>query len=473
MIGIALGDRQTDSRIRLGQGGRRSVGDVTNQRLVDQVTLIFNFPMTSSPLYIDRLTLKNIRCFKHLNIQFNESGGSIVVIGDNGDGKSTVLRSLAMGICDQSSASALFRELHGEYVRTRSPDGYGTIEVELVSRRSNRYRYVIRTRITSLKTFERVDQELYRLTGGHRKPLSQDKFPWHRIFASGYGPGIRVQGTADFDYSSTVDAVYSLFRYDVVLQNPELLIRRLIDAARRKRGEEAGHEVLVHIQQLLAKVLQLESGQIYFEASGIYIKSRSGKVNLSALADGYRGTVTWVLDLVSWWFLYRRDWGSEDFLDVHGVVLIDEVEQHLHPRWQRNIISLLTESFPDVQFIATTHSPLVASGCKGIPVHRFADSEHSIEHPFGWLAEDVYQIMGLHTSRAEALAEHISKFEALDLKRLRGKATPSDLSRLSNMRQALDLLPQDDPTRLISELDNLLKSMEPSTSNQKEKRTNR
>jgi len=58
-------------------------------------------------------------------------------------------------------------------------------------------------------------------------------------------------------------------------------------------------------------------------------------------------------------------------------------------------MGLLTRSFPHVQFIATTHSPLVASGCEGIPVHRLADGVHSVEHPFGWLAEDVYRMMGL------------------------------------------------------------------------------
>ena len=64
--------------------------------------------MTSrQPLYVRKLTLKNIRCFEHLEIEFEE-GKSIVIIGDNGDGKSTVLRALAMGLCDQSSAQLCF-----------------------------------------------------------------------------------------------------------------------------------------------------------------------------------------------------------------------------------------------------------------------------------------------------------------------------------------------------------------------------
>ena len=276
----------------------------------------------SSPFYIERLILKNIRCFKHLDIRFKKRGESIVVVGDNGDGKSTILRSLAIGICDQSSASALFRELHGECVRTGSSKG--TIEVELKGRGREHFRIV--TTINTLKAFERVDQKLYSITGNRRKLLDQDEFPWERIFASGYGPGIRVQGTSDFDYNLTVDAVYSLFRYDVLLQNPELTVRRLIDVARQRRGDDRAKDVLTEIKKLLARVLQLEGpDHIYLERHGIYVRGSSGMVGLSAQGDGFRGTVTWVLDLVSWLFLYRRVAESAQFLDVHGIVLIDEV----------------------------------------------------------------------------------------------------------------------------------------------------
>lgn len=408
----------------------------------------------TTPLYLERLALTDIRCFKHLDIQFKRDG-STVVIGDNGDGKSTVLRSLAMGLCDQSSASALFRELHGEYVRMGSRNGYGTIEVELAAPGRDRFRII--TTIKSLKTFERVEQTLYRVRGKQRKKLQQDEFPWERIFASGYGPGIRVQGTSDFEYNLTVDAVYPLFRYDVLLQNPELVIRRLIDAVRQPRSNKRAEAVLTRIKELLARVLQLDSPkQVYLERNGIYVKGPSGKVVLSALPDGFRGTVTWVLDLVSWWLLYHRDWRSEDFLDVHGIVMIDEIEQHLHPRWQRNIMRLLTDSFPHVQFVATTHSPLVASGCEGIPVVRLKDGTYDMVSPFGWLAEDVYEAMGVPSSRAETFRdEFLAEFTELDLKRLRGSATPSDRRRLSILRGKLNMLPGTDPLRLTTEIANI------------------
>ena len=403
--------------------------------------------MPPKPLYISRLALTDIRCFAQLEIRFDENGASTVVIGDNGDGKSTILRSLAIGICDQSSASALFRELHGEFVRYDSGKDQGTIEVELAG--PGRDRFLIKTVIKSLKAFERVEQQLFRLRSGRRSKLTQDEFPWERVFASGYGPGIRVQGMADYDYYLTVDAVYALFRYDVLLQNPELVVRRIIDAVPRKHGTKARDKALHEIKELLARVLQLDGpNSISLKWDGIYVKTSTGNVGLSSLSDGFRGTVTWVMDLIAWWFVYRRDWTSTQSNDIHGIVLIDEIEQHLHPRWQRNIMHLLTESFPHVQFIASTHSPLVTSGCEGIAVHRFSADEHSTEHPYGWLAEDVYRMMGLEQgSRPSSFRKLLDRVRELELKRISNRATTEELAELREYDQRLSLLPAADPVR--------------------------
>lgn len=55
---------------------------------------------------------------------------------------------------------------------------------------------------------------------------------------------------------------------------------------------------------------------------------------------------------------------SEDALTGPGIVMIDELELHLHPNWQRSIIKSLSATFPNVQFIFTTHSPLILSGVR-------------------------------------------------------------------------------------------------------------
>lgn len=397
---------------------------------------------------VTRLHLKNIRCFEELTLDLN--GKSALLVGDNGDGKSTVLRSLAMGLCDEASASAFFRDLYGEFVR--KGEAQGVIKVDLedpVGSFLKRYR--TKTKIHSRTQFEDVEQKLFRI-GEERKPnkISQDQFPWDQVFATGYGPGIRVHGTKDYDDYFAGDALYPLFVYDETLQNPELAIRRLV----APRGEE--HDsvwALESLKDLLRRILQLEDKDGFdLTKSGISVQLRGSKQPLSASGDGYHSTVTWVLDLLSWWYLYEPD----NLTDIHGIVLIDEIEQHLHPRWQRNIMQLLQKSFPHVQFIATTHSPLVASGCEDIPVHSLKDGKSEEVHPFGWRAEEVYSMMGLSTSRAESFRLNMKEYQDLDDKRLRGhQFSPEEEEKFSRLRKQMNAMPGTDPVRLVTELENL------------------
>lgn len=407
----------------------------------------------SSPLYVKRLHLRNIRRFAELEVQFDRLGESILVIGDNGDGKSTVLRTLTMGLCDESSAAALFRELPGEFVRKRSIGRKGVITVDLGS--GSAVNYQTQTTIIGSKTFERVEQKVFRVRGSRRTRLPQDTFPWDRIFVTGYGAGIRTLGTADFDYYLAADAVYPLFRYDTPLQNPELVMRRLISAAYRSGSPS---KALRTIRRLLSRILQLRpKDRIELTSTGIVVVGPWGRSELSALGDGYRATVTWVLDLLSWWFIKQeQERTRHSRTDVKGIVLLDEAEQHLHPRWQRGIMRLLTESFPHVQFVATTHSPLVASGCEGIPVHHLRDGLHKVEHPFGWLAEDVYEMMGVPSTRAEPFrTEILERFRQLDTRRVNGQISSSELKELKRLKARLDQLPGTDSVRLFTELKNI------------------
>jgi hypothetical protein len=77
-----------------------------------------------------------------------------------------------------------------------------------------------------------------------------------------------------------------------------------------------------------------------------------------SLGDGYRATIAWISDLLGWALFYDETMFNTD---ISGIVLVDEIEQHLHPSWQRKITRTLNQQFPKIQFIFTTHSPLVAA----------------------------------------------------------------------------------------------------------------
>jgi hypothetical protein len=82
------------------------------------------------------------------------------------------------------------------------------------------------------------------------------------------------------------------------------------------------------------------------------------RVPLERLSDGYQGTLAWIGDLIRRLFDAYPD--GTDPLRGRGVVLLDEIDLHLHPRWQRSVVEDVRKLFPNLQFIATTHSPFVA-----------------------------------------------------------------------------------------------------------------
>ena len=96
------------------------------------------------------------------------------------------------------------------------------------------------------------------------------------------------------------------------------------------------------------------------DPKGIWYTINGNKVSASHLSDGFRSIIALVGDLI--WRLMHTYPDSEDPLKETGVVLIDELDIHLHPKWQRQIAGDLQRTFPNLQFIVTTHSPLVAAG---------------------------------------------------------------------------------------------------------------
>jgi len=264
----------------------------------------------------------------------------VIIAGDNSRGKSTILRCIAMGLCDKDSASALFREPGGggDFVREKENQGY--IKLWFTGKET-----FVETRIKNDSTaeFEVLTQT-----------TSPKHFPWNKIFVCGYGAKWG-EGSYSYETYMAVDAVYSLFNYDSPLLDAELVLRRLIGFKEDKKTEICGW---------LDNVLMLKPGSVKLDKELTVDGEWGEKMPVGFLGDGHQRTLDWLLDFLGWAQLaglaqYKKN--------VHGIVLIDELEKHLHPKWQRQIVKLLHELFPNVQFIATTQSPLCLAGLADLP----------------------------------------------------------------------------------------------------------
>ena len=308
-------------------------------------------------LYIKKVTLENVRCFEHAEISFDHSGKQMpwtMAIGDNAAGKTTLLRSIAIGLCDESSAAGLLKESDSGYIRRGADEARITIDLLNPDKRSQR-----RQIVTSISK-QPGKAALEKL----RQQTTPKTFPWDEIFICAYGAGRGTSGTGDIAGYSVVAAVYNMFNYSEGLQNPELTIRRVPpDRADVEQPRQS------NVNETLARVLSVSAVRLEDRRPGTdpgvkFDASFGVDMSLRDMADGYKSTFLWVTDLLGWALDHQPD--ARNVGDICGIVLVDELEQHLHPQWQRTVVRSLRGQFPGIQFVTTTHSPLVAGSIGGV-----------------------------------------------------------------------------------------------------------
>jgi hypothetical protein len=160
----------------------------------------------------------------------------------------------------------------------------------------------------------------------------------------------------------------ALFDASIELADAEDILQRLDYASYKKnaKAEALLGRVKTALANLLPDIESCESIHIYGPPtpahdggkSGVHVTTPYGEVPLRSLSLGYQTVTAWALDLA--WRLFEHYPDEEDALQQPAVVLIDEIDLHLHPLWQRSLRPHLSEFFPQVQFIATAHSPLMA-----------------------------------------------------------------------------------------------------------------
>lgn len=339
-----------------------------------------------TPLRLTKIEIRNVRCFEHVKIDLSGPAGPkswAVIVGDNGVGKTTLLRCIAIGMCDESSAAGLLREIYGDWNRKT---GKKLLDAQI--------RLTFATDDGPAKIVTKIEARETGYSVVRQAPIypgrSGKEFPWDAIFACGYGAARRSFGSKDVGDYATIDSVYTLFNYDVPLQNPELVLRRYRDAIEEKGKssevkQKAARKALLDLLNSLASILMLPKNSIRLDSKGLTIAGPWGPFQpIGGLGDGYQATLSWLTDLVGWIVLYGD---NRPLRETTGIVLVDEIEQHLHPRWQRQIIKLLHRAFPNIQFIVTTHTPMCAVGttdlrndeCELIKLKRHRDSVRVIE----------------------------------------------------------------------------------------------
>jgi predicted ATP-binding protein involved in virulence len=364
-------------------------------------------------IVVSKVSLKNIKCFRELIMDFQEQQIDrwTMLLGDNAIGKSTLLKCIALGLCNASDAAALTRisDMNSEFVRTGEPQGSITIELQRGKLSKNsRKKYTITTTITKDATGN--SEEITQIT---TSSSPNEQFPWADIFVCGYGASRSQEADTSHERYKIFEAVQSLFSHEARLQNPELILLR------------QDPEVRTLLQAKLQSILMLddEGYQIDTSKTGLNVVGPWGKVNFNKLSDGYRSTTLWVLDFLGW-LIYAGRLGDNN--EIGGILIIDELEQHLHPRWQRNIVELLRRQFPKTQIIASTHTPLVAAGVADIEESCLLKLERNESNEIQIVKIDQTEIAGKR-------ADQILTSSAFDLLTTRNNKSHDEVDRYTEL----------------------------------------
>lgn len=309
-------------------------------------------------MQIKNLKLHSFRCFESLEIAFQPE--VTLLFADNGFGKTAIIHALAMSFStlpqayrgmelSLSDLRHITVERGGVY--DREPAADASITLQFVMEGDD---YSITNKISRGKAGERSGSDLTELL--NRREEKGRSLPIFAIYHSSRGwrdghsedPAVRgrfsgfVRAT---DAGTELDAIRAWWRHQTELRNDDKPVRALDQCERA-------------VQQFLNSG-QPPAWDPVLKDIAVHIPRLRARPTLGELSDGYRNMVGLVSDLARRAAQLNPD-APDDLLSViQGIVAIDEIDLHLHPGWQREVLPGLRRAFPCVQWVVTTHSPQV------------------------------------------------------------------------------------------------------------------
>ena len=425
-------------------------------------------------VYFTSLRLENVRCFGEkavLDLADSKNGWCRwnLILGNNGTGKSTLLQCLSafqltkgslphrnhreevtdvVGFLSDNDLGAFFGKkiehpyaLEGYFIdsNTRMPANYSMLVSPKKSQLANA--------ITNINS---------KIIVGHVREMtfSGNKRNYPLNFILGYGANRFMSNNKLSDKKPV--ASESLFNDDAKLVNAEEWLLGMDYAASRESEVKsfAAHrkkQIIEILTQILPGVADVRFTTPTKEAlvPQVEFNTTFGWKGIHQLSLGYKTMVAWIVDVAA--RMFERYPDSETPLAEPLVILVDEIDLHLHPKWQRKIFDFLSEKFPKAQFIVTAHSPLVVQSAPkdaNIIVLRQTEDENGnayvkidndVESVRNWRLDQIMtsDLFGIESARNPEIEKNLERRTLLLQKDTLNTGEQEELEKLNQMADAL------------------------------------
>jgi uncharacterized protein (TIGR02646 family) len=317
--------------IRQVLGGERpelGLARRVQMRLLSRTPVLGNRVLSKpavAPALVERLQLRDFRGIERLSLDLagpDDPAPWTMLLGENGHGKTSVLQALALLLMGEESRRRL-RIPASAFVREGCDFGEVVAHV----------RGSLQPRVLRI----------------HHYGFQPDSFDAPAALAAYGAARIPPSRHRSSRWRRNSPRVANLFEPATPLTAAETWL-----------GELDPHSFDFAGRALRRLLLAPEDTVVEMRERGVVLRTSARAEHLSQLSDGYRSMVALAADIMSF-FMTR--YGSMDAAE--GIVLVDELSAHLHPRWQMRVVEAFREAFPRLQFVATTHDPLCLRGLDG------------------------------------------------------------------------------------------------------------